>query len=629
MARGYLLASIILLAMFLPSRLLGVTGSVTVFFDPGTQQRTTGPLIGTGTTGASMAGMSVRFVFADGSTQVVPWTATGPSSGSAELGSLSISESGDTFTSNWRLVNNTGVAVVLIEIDGGPGATLFDTTFGGDFGTAGSGNGRTFSVVSGLTGLTVNATYIDVTGVQGAEPVGDLFRRLLIAFANPEGFESGRTLVFRADTDSLEAGSDVDPILCCEPWDNGVFDRRNAQESVEIAYPAHRRVVADDFSLCDGEVHQIFEMSAELLTDAIAPKARVYVYEDCSGRPGRQIASADILPSTSREGLVTVTETSSTFDGLRIVRVRAAFERLFLVGGQYWVTFAGYSGTGNPNERFLWGTSGDAVVKGQGGLFFDSSAGDWQPIASLCCGCTDFNFCVDGESCKSLIGSHTTPVPTIATAFPSFQPSSGTIPGSRAAVRLVAAPCSEQVLCFVDAYLWTNCSTAELEIFDNTCTLPGENSVPRFSVRTRWLETVGPTSTIDGITLSLKRARFANFDTPTLPGGRNYWLSVHAVGDGSMNARGFVASAESCRFSGCVPGLAASRTQSPASPRWSGLPAGSSLAIAVAGRFDPVQYIAASPSPSVPHCSADRDGNGVLSVNDLFAYLNSFFLGCP
>ena len=61
-----------------------VTGSVTVRFEDGVQQTTTGPLVGVGTTGDLMAGMSVIARFADGSSQQIEWLATGLGAGAAK-----------------------------------------------------------------------------------------------------------------------------------------------------------------------------------------------------------------------------------------------------------------------------------------------------------------------------------------------------------------------------------------------------------------------------------------------------------------------------------------------------------------------------------------------------------------
>lgn len=90
---------------------------------------------------------------------------------------------------------------------------MFDTTFGGQFGTDGSALGRDFTVTGGGTGLDITATYINAVALTNAAPVGDLFRLLDIDFfTRGIAFGAGRTLTFQADTDNLLFAGDIRPI---------------------------------------------------------------------------------------------------------------------------------------------------------------------------------------------------------------------------------------------------------------------------------------------------------------------------------------------------------------------------------------------------------------------------------
>jgi hypothetical protein len=127
----------------------------------------------------------------------------GFSAGGALGTNWSLTETGDTDTQQWSLVNSTGLGLTKLVIDGGPGKTVFDRTFGGNVGTPGTGLGRDFNVTAGLQSSdNILAIYHDQVAVVPNPPVGDIFRSLEIDFQNAGGFASGRTLNFIADTDS-------------------------------------------------------------------------------------------------------------------------------------------------------------------------------------------------------------------------------------------------------------------------------------------------------------------------------------------------------------------------------------------------------------------------------------------
>src|SRR5262245_21071105 len=103
---------------------------VVVTQDLGTTQGTSGILTPI-TTGATMGGMRVSAFFTDGSSETVSWTGLFLGFGGAFGTNWSLTESGDTDTSSWSLTNSTGLGMTRLVIDGGPGTTVFDRTFGG------------------------------------------------------------------------------------------------------------------------------------------------------------------------------------------------------------------------------------------------------------------------------------------------------------------------------------------------------------------------------------------------------------------------------------------------------------------------------------------------------------------
>jgi hypothetical protein len=115
----------------------------------------------------------------------------------------SLSECGDTFNNLWTL---TGAGLTSLFIDAGAGDSVFDTSFGGLTGTAGSALGVTFNTA--YTG-NITATYSGPVALTGNPPVGDLFRFLRLDFTG--GALSG-TITFGQDTDNLGLRGDLTPL---------------------------------------------------------------------------------------------------------------------------------------------------------------------------------------------------------------------------------------------------------------------------------------------------------------------------------------------------------------------------------------------------------------------------------
>ncbi|MFN7020988.1 MAG: hypothetical protein ACK4WH_06635 [Phycisphaerales bacterium] len=443
------------------------------------------------------------------------------------------------------------------------------------------------------------------------------------------------------------------PVRCCQPWDNGDFDRQNAQTS-QVGFgedwKRFGRITADDFWLCEGNIYHIRTISGKLCTDSIVPKARVLVFEDCDGTPGRLVAEADsvqapALPDFSvgwecRIGTVQIAETGELTDnGFRIIDVTASFDRFWLKGGQYWVAIIGYSGTADPDEQFFWGTSGNGVVKGRPGKFYDSADWSWTDIDEICCGCTDFNFCIVGDECKILLdngsldpafnrftmgGPPASEIPEFAQGSPSLQNGGRTADKVRTADNFVVPPCTEARLCYVEAWILTNCDRVRLDIYRNDCHLPADEA-PLLTVESQCLTAYG-VFPVDGRLLTLYKAEFSSWGDSTLQPG-NYWLSVYALGDGRQNARGYFVHSlycdRTCQINfdpGAIKGPPFDtqpwRTVSPARDF------AFVVGIAPAHRQPP-------DVGSTPVCAADVNNDGTVTLQDVFDFLGAFFNGCP
>lgn len=217
--------------LFITSFSVANAASVTIVKDAGTLQNTTA-LTGFATTGAMMDGMSLGITYGDGTTTSATWGSTASTSGDAQWAGGLLELTGDSYDFSWNLIAQVGITSILI--DAGLGNSLFDTTFGGDWGTDGSAQGRDFSVVSSSADYDITATYIDAVGVDGNAAVGDIYRSLFIDFG--QRAYTG-TLRFMQDTDNLLFAGDINPVpVPAAAWLFGSallgffgFSRRKAQ----------------------------------------------------------------------------------------------------------------------------------------------------------------------------------------------------------------------------------------------------------------------------------------------------------------------------------------------------------------------------------------------------------------
>lgn len=455
---------------------------------------------------------------------------------------------------------------------------------------------------------------------------------------------------------TVAAGEQGPPLApqCCEPWDNGPYDNRGAQTSqsgFDDRWNEFTRATFDDFWLCEGSIYRIRTIRGTLCTDALLPKARIVVVRDCDGRPGIReagiIAVADSVPISTdglpigadcKFGSLTISETGLVnADGFRILEVQADFSKLWLKGGSYWVSIVGYSGNANPLDQFFWGYAGDGVIKGRPGVFYDSDSGEFTDVDSLCCGCTDFAFCVQGDECKIVLDSGG---PDLEHHAPSLANPGSTFREARAADDVVVPRCQDRRVCYVEGYLITNCNPprARLDVYDNACKLPATFSPP-ITFQPQCIEDTGINVTIDGVNLDVYRVAF--WDLQAADGGpfflqqnKNYWFSLYAVGNGAQNQRGYFAGADRCDLKcdgktrhfnqAAVSGRGVGRLDSSwiSVEQFTGTAFDLSLLVATDDRFQRLPPVTAP-------CAADTDRSGDVSLQDLFDFLASWFAGCP
>lgn len=154
-------------------------------------------LTGFSTTGAMMDGMSVTAIFSNQFSQTLSWADTGASSGGVFGTGWSLTQTGDTFNGLWSFAFSDSLVLNRLILNGAPGLTVFDRSFGGS-GTTGSASGIDF----GFSGSdpTATATYSEIVALSGDAAVGDLWHTLTVDFT--DGIRTSFDFIQDTDNDS-------------------------------------------------------------------------------------------------------------------------------------------------------------------------------------------------------------------------------------------------------------------------------------------------------------------------------------------------------------------------------------------------------------------------------------------
>lgn len=428
------------------------------------------------------------------------------------------------------------------------------------------------------------------------------------------------------------------PRGCC-PLGSGDFDRRSAQLSQLpglSTIPFDYRT-ADDFYLLPGRMYKINTISGKLITDSIIPKAQLELYDDCNGVPSDP--PRIVIPQATR-----IIETGETFEGKRVLRVEFDFPDFWLKGGEsYWVSLIG-RGTGDANEQWFWGTAGAPsggganVIKGRPGAFKSVFNGipnwvslDANSACASCIGCTDFNFCVDATSCKILLDNGT----WATTGTPSLDAVGvgQNITFARTADNFVVPPCTSGRLCYIEAYIASNCPQARLAIYNTTCGIRPDSFTPIATLTPSRIINTGRTVTIDNLTLPVLCLQFCGNINVNLDAGKTYALSAFGLSTGNATQRAFFLNNRDCArsclinfYQGFIYGPNVGFDEWTKVSEFTGTPRDNAFLIAV---NDSVIGIGGTPAPGTAECPADTNNDNELTINDLFDFLNAFFAGCP
>lgn len=150
------------------------------------------------TSGHDMAGMEITVNFFGGGSETTTWTATNSLAGKASGTNWFLTQFDNSFSSPWIFNYSGSGSIASLVINAIPGNATFDTISGREA-TPGSGNGKSFTILSGQAPDSSNYSVpIDISS-------GDLFGTLALTW--DKGFTG--ILSFLADTDS---GTTDDPV---------------------------------------------------------------------------------------------------------------------------------------------------------------------------------------------------------------------------------------------------------------------------------------------------------------------------------------------------------------------------------------------------------------------------------
>lgn len=479
----------------------------------------------------------------------------------------------------------------------------------------------------------VTPVVLTVSDPDGLTSTASATVTVLAQDSNHNGIPDSCDLIRGGGGPDCDGDGDFDESQCV--WDNGsaapMQSTLNGQLSQYGGTVAAK--VADDFYLPPGLLYRITGFRGQILTNSIERTARLEFYRDCDGAPAGE-------PFAVFESSNVASETQGDNGKMLITYVFEFCEdKLVLDGGeQYWVSLQGKVNCNTTDQAFwaIVGVEGDPHDMIGSVPYKALGVGDhpctvtgyepWESIADCCIGCANMAYSMTGSFCQLIWNNGDVDLGPERGGDPS-----GINRGifSRAADNIVVKPCRTEEICWVEAYIWTNCTPVFgfLEVYDNDCKLPGGTAYRYRAVPTDVIE-LDQHATIEGVEYRLVKLEFWNIPW-TLTGGQNYWFSVGADGAGSFNARSFFAYAMPTSFCGCqdihlTPGAKLANRQS--DTRW--LSGNREYAFRIATKAFYTDAIVTSIPPS-RSCEQDINEDGVVSIQDVFSFLQAWFAGCP
>ena len=158
-------------------------------------------LTGFNTFGSQMDGLKVTANFSGGLSQTLNWADTGATSGGVVGTNWSLSLNGDSFNQAWQFAIDPVLGQLLsfvLDASGPNQVTVFDTFFGGVWGTANSVDGKDFA----CAGCNATATYSNAVAVSPGAAVGDTYHTLSVNFDAGTGPRTNFSFIQDTDNDS-------------------------------------------------------------------------------------------------------------------------------------------------------------------------------------------------------------------------------------------------------------------------------------------------------------------------------------------------------------------------------------------------------------------------------------------
>lgn len=425
---------------------------------------------------------------------------------------------------------------------------------------------------------------------------------------------------------------------CDCTWFNGDWDGKDGQTShLGGGVPCGQKA-ADDFYLPVCSVYDLQSIKGQLLSNSISAvaKARLDIYEDCGGLPGKLLYTFD----GATVGQYTPGPIVKDNFRLDTWRFDLSQQHVVLKGGMYWVSIYGVTDGQKVDESFF-ATANNGVIRGsvaakqfgKCGLpknKYDFTGQPWSQVAQCCIGCTDLAFTVCADACP-IWWDNGQPDRNASTAGRSERNQFGTIRNSRAADDFVVNPCHDLQVCYIEGVIYTNCLnfTGFFEIYQNNCAKPSyvlgsSGGIVASGIATKAVKLYD--TVIDGRPVSAYRLEFHNLNI-TLPRNQNYWISMGVEATFNSQERGYFACTSYCdRDPACWITLnRGMTTTNPGgvnqTPVWNTF--GCDFSFLIAGDGDGFN------GNESTGCAADFNRDGSLTPTDIFSYLNAFFAGCP
>ena len=409
--------------------------------------------------------------------------------------------------------------------------------------------------------------------------------------------------------------------------------------------------VADDFYLEPGCTHRITAVRGRMLTTSHPQllRARLELYEDCDGKPvDEPFFTADYNTPTGDAIPSQVLSFSLAPDGESTI-VNYRFDLcdacIWLDGGKtYWVSLIGLTDNIDQQDLSYW-VAGDENLPILGSIPVKRSGtpgstwgscnftGPWESLEDCCIGCVNMDFCVDGYSCPIIWDNG-----DVDLVNRGGSPSGGHQQyHDRTADSFVVKTCRDEELCLIEAWIWTNCVPVHgfIELYEDLGCDPRLDDVPFRIYDGEEIEAtrLEETWTIGGRTYQLWKLLVKDPDI-TLQGAHNYWVSAGARSTGNFSSNSFFAWSKY----GCDPcnGVNTFRITPgqhkrlrPPATDWADVIPPRDFAFRISAKAEDAIPTDTEGPFGTPDCIADANGNGEVAVDDIFAFLSAWFVGCP